>query len=244
MFDNFRIIFLLNIIRIEILIISLLFAPYLYFMSFINFNKNDKALRVYAKAFELGDYPVKFDFIRKFLLRIIVTALMTGDSMQEINILNGLKELKEVYNAKIKSKEKTKKQDLYKSKEQRLIANIYLNKRDDVTANCTILLLTSILIYLGTEILFKQSVDYSIIIFIILIILILLGREQIIKYRINKDYYGDNYNESMEIIKYIVKNIDKDIPPGGNKKFYKNSFLPTYEERIEEDNREDGGVTL
>jgi hypothetical protein len=81
------------------------------------------------------------------------------------------------------------------------------------------LLLLSLVVSLGFNLITKTSLDFGLISFLLGLILILFTNQTALEYRIRKGLYGNNEYEAREILQFIIDHADKtDFTSGGKSK--------------------------
>jgi hypothetical protein len=102
---------------------------------------------------------------------------------------------------------------------EKSIVGILLNKFNKTTILSQTIMSISIAIILIMEFIFRIKIGYDYMIILLIVLTIIKINENLIIYRIRKNYYGMNRHEIIEIVEFIKENSNKiDFMDKGNPK--------------------------
>lgn len=133
-----------------------------------------------------------------------------------------------VYGKKIpKKKIKTNDIKIQFSEEKALRPTIEKNsiidemykKRNERFNYVLFLTLVSIELYIGTNEIFSTDIQMEVLYFLCVLTILVIILKRLLFYRIKKGYYGMNYEECRELMKYLLNDVDKNDIDKGKKVF-------------------------
>ena len=101
--------------------------------------------------------------------------------------------------------------------EQNSIVNELLEKKNKQYFCATRLILLYILFYSSIGYAINIEINTIEIIFLFIIVVFIFSNQWLVNYRINKGYYGTNYEEAKELLYYLIENNDKNNKNTGKK---------------------------
>lgn len=112
-----------------------------------------------------------------------------------------------------------------------IVEEIYEKKKKIYNRALSAILLC-ILIYCIKNILFNTEINMAFLIFLYVLVGLIMISRILISYRISKGYYGTNYEESKEILYYLLEDKDKNDKNSGKKIFNEIEERNNLEEKL------------